>query len=606
MRTSYPAGSVARLTILLSLSLLCLAPAPAAVEVRVPLPPANLLLTADELEDLKIEGAKVFPLSRNDAKWPARTRHLLPAKAVIKPSEHGDATGQRTEPFDPLRRKLSYRTGCPEPCSQRGRDLFIIEHAAPPNENQTLFRGDLLMVLTRYAEPAHAAAALADRRQFDRAGKVEGTTLAIGDQAYLRKAGAPSFAGSKEVWLEVQQGPMHLIVACDYVGHESDYYVPKLRLLAVRVAQVIIARVKPFLASSTTTPPPTTGRGRLEITAGPGGAPNPVAPGGKVRCSVQVRHSRGLTPRYQWTAPVGSFDNGQAQNPVWTAPATGAAECLISVGITAKDGAITGASYLQKIKGAPSSSLPPPVTSTASPALRVFIDGRLMPTAAPPVEISGHVLVAVADIFRELGANVLWDGAQRRITATRGARVVQLWIGRMTAMVDDLPVALEVAPQVLGQGTTYVPVRFVSQAMGAGVTYDARNRAVMITTTGLPPLTGSATPPPPTETKLTITSPVSGATVPEQFTINGAGPPGASLSVTVIAEGMLKATGQNAKSRVLEKAPVQVGGDGRWNIAVNARGQCRDERVDLQRFRITVERQENGAAVETVELVVVP
>ncbi len=296
---------------------------------------------------------------------------------------------------------------------------------------------------------------------------------------------------------------------------------------------------------------------------------------------------------------------------------------------------------------------PPPPMPQPSKRYRVFIDGQLMRTQAPPTEVNGRVLVGLADIFRELGASVVWDGAQRRITATRGSRIVQLWIGRTTALVDGSAVTLDVPPLILAGGKTYVPVRFVSQALGAGVTYDSPNRAVMITTASMPPLSGSATTPPYTpptppqgtiqisicrETglkatglcpntltrsfapnavpgpctthalgpKLIVTSPTNGATVPERFTISGTSVPGRTMRITVIAEATLKATGQNATSPLLENAEAKVGNDGRWSIEVNARAVRRDQRVEVKQFRITVDMRMNRKVVEQVDLVVRP
>ena len=295
----------------------------------------------------------------------------------------------------------------------------------------------------------------------------------------------------------------------------------------------------------------------------------------------------------------------------------------------------------------------PPSTPQPSRRYRVFIDGQLMATQAPPTEVNGRILVGLADIFRELGAGVVWDSAQRKITATRGARIVQLWIGRRTALVDGATVALDVPPLILAGGKTYVPVRFVSQALGAGVAYDSRNAAVMITTGSMPPLGGSPTtppytPPPPAQgtvqvsicrqtglratglcpntvtrpfapnaipgpctthaqgPKLIVASPTNGATVPEQFNIDGTGIPGKSVRVTVIAEGTLKDTGQDAKSRLLDNAEVKIGGDGRWSIAVNSRAVRRDQRVALKQFSISVQMPVDGRAVERVNLVARP
>lgn len=296
---------------------------------------------------------------------------------------------------------------------------------------------------------------------------------------------------------------------------------------------------------------------------------------------------------------------------------------------------------------------PPPPPPASARRYRVFIDGQHMATSAPPTEVNGRILVGLADIFRELGADVTWDGAQRSITATRGAQVVQLWIGNTSALVNGSAISLDVPPMILAGGKTYVPVRFVSQALGADVMYDARNAAVMITTGNMPPLGGTPvtppyTPPPPPQgtvqvsicretglratglcpntltrafapnaipgpctthnqgPKVIITSPANGAVVPEQFLLSGTAIPGSNLLVTVIAEATLTATGQNAISSILDRAGVIVNADGRWSTTVNTRAVRNDKRVELKQFVVTVQMQEQNKSVEKVELIIYP
>jgi hypothetical protein len=62
------------------------------------------------------------------------------------------------------------------------------------------------------------------------------------------------------------------------------------------------------------------------VTAGPTGAPNPVAAGGEVLCSVDAVDTRGHAVGYLWSvtgpagAPTGSFNSTTVADPVWTAP----------------------------------------------------------------------------------------------------------------------------------------------------------------------------------------------------------------------------------------------------------------------------------------------
>jgi adenylate kinase len=57
--------------------------------------------------------------------------------------------------------------------------------------------------------------------------------------------------------------------------------------------------------------------------------------------------------------------------------------------------------------------------------------------------------------------------------------VIQLTIGKNIAMIDGIPVPLDVPPIILN-GRTMVPIRFISEAFGAEVQWDAETRTVRI------------------------------------------------------------------------------------------------------------------------------
>jgi hypothetical protein len=71
-----------------------------------------------------------------------------------------------------------------------------------------------------------------------------------------------------------------------------------------------------------------------------------------------------------------------------------------------------------------------------------------------------------------LGAQVFWDGNMQSITAEKGDMSVKLIIDSDKALINNKEVILDVAPRLLN-GTSLVPVRFVSEALGAEVSWDA-------------------------------------------------------------------------------------------------------------------------------------
>lgn len=109
----------------------------------------------------------------------------------------------------------------------------------------------------------------------------------------------------------------------------------------------------------------------------------------------------------------------------------------------------------------------------------VFIEGKQQVYTQPPVNWKGNVLVPLRGIFEALGATVKWEPSTQTITATRGSTTVVLTIGSSTAYVNGKPVKLH-APAQLINGTTMVPIRFISEALGGVVAWEGTSRTVIV------------------------------------------------------------------------------------------------------------------------------
>lgn len=117
----------------------------------------------------------------------------------------------------------------------------------------------------------------------------------------------------------------------------------------------------------------------------------------------------------------------------------------------------------------------------ASSGIQVSIDGTVQEYDQPPVLENDFTLVPLRGIFESLGAMVNWDATQRKVTAEKDRLKLTLTVGSNIAYKNGLPVKLDAAPKVLN-GRTLVPLRFVSESLGADVAWDANKRTVLITT----------------------------------------------------------------------------------------------------------------------------
>ncbi|RXJ01646.1 hypothetical protein DS745_09195 [Anaerobacillus alkaliphilus] len=126
-------------------------------------------------------------------------------------------------------------------------------------------------------------------------------------------------------------------------------------------------------------------------------------------------------------------------------------------------------------------SLAIPSTGEASTSIKVEIDGEIIKFDQPATTIAGRTMVPMRKIFEELDSTVHWDAKTQTITASRGSKKITLKIGSKTATVNGQRLTLDVTPQVV-KGRTLVPLRFISEALGAKVDWNSQTKTVSIVT----------------------------------------------------------------------------------------------------------------------------
>ena len=99
--------------------------------------------------------------------------------------------------------------------------------------------------------------------------------------------------------------------------------------------------------------------------------------------------------------------------------------------------------------------------------------------SAPYIE-NDRTMVPIRVITEKLGANVDWDGAEYKVTITQNGKKIVLTIGSLVADVNGVATELDAAP-VIKNDTTMVPLRFVSENLGYGVEYVPATRQVIVT-----------------------------------------------------------------------------------------------------------------------------
>ncbi|MGI5819447.1 MAG: stalk domain-containing protein [Armatimonadota bacterium] len=118
-------------------------------------------------------------------------------------------------------------------------------------------------------------------------------------------------------------------------------------------------------------------------------------------------------------------------------------------------------------------------------AIQVELNGDPVALSVAPITVVNRTMVPMRSIFEALGAGVQWTESTQTVKATRGATNVELTIGETDATVNGYSVALDV-PAMIHRGSTMVPLRFVSESLGADVRWSGATQTVSIFTDGTP------------------------------------------------------------------------------------------------------------------------
>ena len=121
----------------------------------------------------------------------------------------------------------------------------------------------------------------------------------------------------------------------------------------------------------------------------------------------------------------------------------------------------------------------PGAVQAADPGL--VLDGEKLSTVeSPPVIINGRMLVPVWVIGEALDMNIDWDHRSQTAQLQKDGLKIRITIGEKIAFVNDKEVRLD-EPARIYFGRTMVPLRFISEAIGAKVEWDGTNNNAVLT-----------------------------------------------------------------------------------------------------------------------------
>lgn len=111
---------------------------------------------------------------------------------------------------------------------------------------------------------------------------------------------------------------------------------------------------------------------------------------------------------------------------------------------------------------------------------KISVFGREIQNDVAPKIVNDRTMLPIRIVAESLGGTVTWNGELQRVTIQKGADVILITIGADTAYVNGTAVKLDAAAFV-ENGRTYLPLRFVSETLGAQVAWNEAEKTVTIT-----------------------------------------------------------------------------------------------------------------------------
>lgn len=118
----------------------------------------------------------------------------------------------------------------------------------------------------------------------------------------------------------------------------------------------------------------------------------------------------------------------------------------------------------------------------AEKAISVYLDNQKIEFDVDPIATNGRTLIPVRAVFEAMGAKVDWDSSNNLITISAPGVHLQLPLKENVLYRNTIKESIDVPAQVINN-RTLVPLRVISEYMGAIVSWNPDTNAVHITST---------------------------------------------------------------------------------------------------------------------------
>jgi photosystem II stability/assembly factor-like uncharacterized protein len=117
----------------------------------------------------------------------------------------------------------------------------------------------------------------------------------------------------------------------------------------------------------------------------------------------------------------------------------------------------------------------------------MYVDGKPVPLEAAPIILNSRTFLPIRALIETLSGEVLWSASARSVDVFLGDHSVDVAVGGNIGYINDKAVAIDPAnPKVVPviiNSRTFLPLRFVAEALALGVQWDGTTQTITITYT---------------------------------------------------------------------------------------------------------------------------
>jgi hypothetical protein len=113
--------------------------------------------------------------------------------------------------------------------------------------------------------------------------------------------------------------------------------------------------------------------------------------------------------------------------------------------------------------------------------IKITVNGERisLPDAQPFIDENGRTQVPVRFVSEALGADVGWDGNTKTVTVEQARNKISLVVGKSEYTVNSKKMEMDTSV-IIVEDRTFVPARYVAEALGAEVDWDSKTKTVII------------------------------------------------------------------------------------------------------------------------------